>query len=231
MLSVIQHEAGPVDRKHAESCECFSVPDPFTHWLSEQWCIGLMLYVFQYLTHLLTGSVSSGVLDLCCMFFSTSPIHALAQWAVVYWTYAVCFLVPHPFTHWLIEQWCMCLTLYFSTSRIHSLAHWTVVYVTYAVCFLVPHLFTQWAVVCVCLTLYDFWYLTHSLTGSLSSGVCVLILLCCICFRTSPITHWLFEQWCILYLTLYVFQYLTHSLTGFLSSGVCVFKTLMLYDF
>ena len=115
---------------------------------------------------------------IVCMFFSTSPIHSLAQWAVAYLTYAVCFLVPHPFTHWLVEQWCMCLTLYFSTSPIHSLAHWTVVYVTYTVCFLVPHLFTQWAVVYVS---YAAWFLVP-----------------------HPFTHWLFEQWCMC-LMLYVF--------------------------
>ena len=67
VLSIIQHEAGPVERKHAESCACF---------------------------------------------FSTSPIHSLAQWAVMYVSYAVCILVPHPFAHWLSEQWCMCLMLY-----------------------------------------------------------------------------------------------------------------------
>ena len=130
--------------------------------------------------------MSSDVCVLCCMHFSTSPIHSLAQWAVMYVSYAVCILVPHPFTHWLSEQWCMC----------------------HAICYLVPDPFTHWLFEQWCMWL---WHLTPAVVlcgpaGKYSWTIIMIMNLNLYCSNWSHHLKAAYSEWCGTVLNMHLFR-------------------------
>ena len=146
------------------------------------------------------------------MHFSTSPIHSLAQWAVMYVSYAICYLVPH-LTHSLTgsvsSDVCVLYCMHFSTSPIHSLAQWAVMYVSYAICYLVPDPFTHWLFEQWCMWL---WHLTPAVVlcgpaGKYSWTIIMIMNLNLYCSNWSHHLKAAYSEWCGTVLNMHLFRH------------------------